>query len=86
MCVFNFFDEIKKKAEGVNLKEFNLVNLSGNILYVEGHNGLTVITPQMIAFKIKNGRVVVEGESLLLSELTDNTMIIKGKIVKTEQF
>ena len=84
--MFNFFDEIKKKAEGVNLKEFNLVNLSGNILYVEGHNGLTVITPQMIAFKIKNGRVVVEGESLFLSELTDNTMIIKGKIVKTEQF
>lgn len=84
--MFNFFDEIKKKGDKGILNEFNLVNMSGKMLYVEGHLGLTVMTEEMIAFKIKNGRIVVEGANLFLSELTDNTMVIKGKIVKTEQF
>ena len=84
--MFNFFDEIKKKGDENLLKDFNLVNISGKMLYAEGHLGLTVMNENMIAFKIKNGRIVVEGENLFLGELTDNTMLIKGKIVKVEQF
>ena len=84
--MFNFFDEIKKKADCAILNDFNIVNISGKMLYVEGHIGLTIMTPQTIAFKIKGGRMVVEGEGLFLSELSDNTMIIKGKIIKMEQF
>ena len=84
--MFNFFNEIKKKCGEEFLVEFNLVNISGKMLYIEGHNGLTVLTSQSIAFKIKNGRVVIEGENLVLSEMTDNTMLIKGKIIKVEQF
>lgn len=83
--MFNFFDEIKKKS-GIDFQDFNLVNVSGKLFYVEGHLGLTVISNEMIAFKVKGGRIVVEGENLFLSELTDRTMIIKGKIIKTEQF
>ena len=84
--MFNFFDEIKKKGDKSLLKDFNLVNVSGKMLYAEGHLGLTIIKENMIAFKIKNGRIVVEGEDLFLGELTDNTLIIKGQIVKVEQF
>ncbi len=60
--------------------------MSGMLMYVEGHQGLTVLSTKMIAFKVKKGRYVVEGEDLKLSELTENTMIIQGKIVKTELF
>ena len=84
--MFNFFDEIKKKIADKTdvLNEFNIVNVSGRALYVEGHMGLTVISSQAVVFKTKKGRIVVEGENLALSELTENTILLRGKIVKVE--
>lgn len=85
--MFNFFDELKKKSKNSEmLSSFNIINMSGSLVYVEGHLGLTSISEQLIAFKIKKGRIVIEGEQLQLSELTENTMLIQGKIVKMEQF
>lgn len=87
--MFNFFDEIKDKVSHLDnnlYNDYNLVNISGKLLYIEGHQGVTILNSQMIAFKIKKGRIVVEGENLILSELTPNTMLIQGKIVKTEIF
>ncbi len=83
--MFNFFDELKKKAPNIELlSNFNIVNMSGQLVYVEGHLGLTILSNETIAFKVKKGRVVVEGENLKLAELTENTMVIQGKILKTE--
>lgn len=86
--MFNFFDELKTKTTHIKelIHDFNIVNVSGRVLYVEGHAGLTILDKNMIAFKINKGRVVVEGEDLVLSELTSNTMLIEGKILKTEIF
>lgn len=87
--VFNFFDEIKNKAVGIDnnlLNDFNIINLSNKLLYVEGHQGVTIINSEMIAFKVKKGRVVIEGEGLFLCELTDNTLTLQGKINKMEMF
>lgn len=87
--MFNFFDEIKSKIGNCDYNlynDYNLVNISGKLLYAEGHQGLTILSSDMIAFKIKKGRVVVEGEGLILKELTDNTLLIQGKIIKTEIF
>ncbi len=86
--MFNFFDEIKKRAY-VNeefFSDFNIVNMSGKLVYIEGHQGLTVLSPQNIVFKVKKGRVVVEGENMILAELTENTMLLQGKIIKMEFF
>ena len=86
-CVFNFFNEIKGKFSQEDfLNNFNLVNLSGKMLYVEGHLGVTTLTTETITFKVKGGRVVVEGENLRLIELTQNTIIIEGNIKRTEIF
>lgn len=87
--VFNFFNEIKNKASGIDynlLNEYNIINLSGKLLYVEGHQGVTIISSDMVAFKIKKGRVVVEGKELVLSELTSNTLLLQGVIIKVEIF
>ena len=87
--MFNFFDEIKSKIGNFDYNlynDYNLLNISGKLLYAEGHQGLTILNSDMIAFKIKKGRVVVEGEGLILKELTDNTLLIQGKIIKTEIF
>lgn len=86
--MFNFFDEIKSKVNlGHNLlNDYNIINISGKLLYVEGHQGVTIITKEMVAFKIKKGRVVVEGQDMILNELTENTLLLQGKIIKMEIF
>lgn len=87
--MFNFFDEIKNKVTNFDhnlLNDYNIINLSGKLLYVEGHHGVTIISGETVAFKIKKGRVVVEGENLVVNELTDNTLLLQGKINKVEIF
>lgn len=87
--MFNFFDEIKKnvaKIEPKLLGNYNIVNISGRILYVEGHCGLNVLSRENITFKVKHGRIVVEGKNLILDELSENTLKIVGEIIKVEAF
>lgn len=87
--MFNFFNEIKDKGQLNNpefLNSYNIVNMSGKLLYVEGHCGVTVISKDLIAFKIKKGRVVVEGNNFIVKELTENTLLVQGEIKKTEIF
>lgn len=84
--MFNFFNEVKKGLEKYGTGRFNMVNLSGNILYVEGHLGITQLSKQTITFKIKGGRIVVQGEELVLQELSDTTLKVSGKIISIEEF
>ena len=86
--MFNFFDEIKSKIglRSDALYDYNIVNISGKMLYVEGHKGVTILTADMIAFKIKKGRVVIDGSAMTLAELTDDTMLVEGNIKRVEVF
>ena len=83
--MFNFFAEIKKCVKNYDgTGEYNLVNISGQIVYVEGHKGIVTISQNMMMFKVKNGRVIIEGKDLVLAELSDDTLKISGKIIKVE--
>lgn len=83
--MFNFFDEIKKAAKNQKLTEcYNIVNISGSILYVEGHLGICRLSSQQITFKVKGGIINVEGEGLVLFELMDKTLKITGQIKRVE--
>lgn len=83
--MFNFFDEIKKAAKNQKLTErYNIVNISGSILYVEGHLGICRLSNQQITFKVKGGIISVEGEGLVLFELMDKTLKITGQIKRVE--
>ena len=87
--MFNFFNEIKNKIGEIDsdlYNNYNIINVSGKLLYVEGHKGVTIISPDMISFKIKSGRVVVDGKKMFLKEITDNTLLIQGDINKMEIF
>lgn len=86
--MFNFFGEVKenlKDSNKLDLDSFNLVNISGRILYAEGHIGLVTLSKEMISFKVKKSVVIVEGKDLVLSELSENTLKICGIIKKVEQ-
>lgn len=82
--MFNFFNEIKSNLKS-QIDGFNIVNISGMILYVEGHLGLLTLSRQSISFKVKGGVFLVEGDDMILAELNENTIKISGKIKKVEQ-
>lgn len=86
--MFNFFNEIKENLKTTNKMEldiFNLVNISGRILYAEGHTGLVTLSKELISFKVKKAVIMVEGKDLILAELSENTLKICGQIKKVEQ-
>lgn len=85
--MFNFFGELKNNVKELNkLENFNIINISNKIIYAEGHKGLVTLSKGVIAFKIKGGRIVIEGSDMFLMELTENTIKISGNIKKVESF
>lgn len=86
--MFNFFGEVKnniKNSNNLDFNAFNIINISGNLLYVEGHYGLLTLSKDLISFKVKKGVIIVEGQDMLLAELNENTLKITGRIKKVEQ-
>ena len=84
--MFNFLEEIKENLkDSAGFDSFNLINLSGKLLYVEGHLGLVTLSKEIISFKVKKAAIIVEGENLTLAELSDNTIKICGTIKKVEE-
>lgn len=84
--MFNFFKEIIGKVDvGVLSNSFNIVNVAGKLLYLEGHLGLQELSKEMVVLKIKGGFVQICGQQLVLEELSENTVKISGKICKVEQ-
>lgn len=86
--MFNFLSEVKetvKNPKGLDLNGFNIINISGHLLYVEGHMGLVTLSKELISFKVKKAVIMVEGLDMILSELSDNTIKICGQIKKVEQ-
>ena len=45
-----------------------------------------ILSSELVAFKVKNGRIEVEGRGLYLKELTENTLKISGDIKRVESF
>lgn len=86
--MFNFLNEIKeniKNPKDLQFESFNIINISGHLLYVEGHLGLVTLSKELVSFKVKNGVVMVEGQDMILAELNENTLKICGLIKKVEQ-
>lgn len=84
--MFNFLGEIKQNLKnGIGIESFNLINISGRLVYIEGHAGLVTLSKELVSLKIKSGMIVIEGSDLTLCELTENTIKISGNIKKTEQ-
>lgn len=86
--MFNFFNEVKeniKNSQALDLNSFNIINVSGKLLYVEGHKGLITLSKELVSFRVEKSVILVEGENITLIELSDTTIKIGGKIKKVEQ-
>lgn len=83
--MFNFFDELKKSLKTDKFTEkYNIVLVSGKLLYAEGHAGICRLSKESISFKYKGGIIVVEGKDLVLAELLETTLKIAGEIKRVE--
>lgn len=86
--MFNFFEQIKNdlRLDGSMFENFNLINMSNKLVYVEGHRGVFLISDDCISFKIKKGIVLVCGNNLVLKKITKTTLVIQGEIKKVESY
>lgn len=79
--MFNFFSEIKNELKLPNFDGgYNLVNINGKAIYVEGHKGLVSLSEETVRFKVKDKIISVEGEFLKLKILSSVTLSITGEI------
>lgn len=83
--MFNFFDEIKKelKLEGLDAG-YQIVDVGGKVVYVEGHLGVLRLSDELIMFKTKKKIISVSGRGLKLKILTKTTLSIMGEIESIE--
>lgn len=83
--MFNFFSEIKKELKLPDIDGgYNIVNINGNAVYVEGQRGLVSLSDSQIIFKVKNKIITVLGSNLFLKEMSLETLSIVGVINKIE--
>ncbi len=79
--MFNFFSEIKKELKLPDIDGgYDLVNINGKAVYIEGHKGLISISSETIQFKVKDKIIIVSGKDLKLKILSSVTSSIAGEI------
>lgn len=81
--MFNFFEEIKKDLK-IETTDYQMVNVSGKGLYVEGQKGLLNLSSELVMFKTKNKIISVFGSGLKLKTLSSSTISILGEIKTIE--
>lgn len=82
--MINLTSELMTKLK-ISTCNYQLINISGNAIYVYNHKGIVVFSPSQMVFKLKGKKtLIVEGENLSLVEMDSVSVIISGTIFKTE--
>ena len=84
--MFNFFDEIVGDfgLEVEKINQFNVINMSNKLLYVEGQRGIFCLTDENISLRVKGGVLQVNGIGLKLKRISKTTLVITGNIKSIE--
>ena len=59
---------------------YRVVNLGGKKVYLEGIKSVVALTENEMQFQLKNGLIIVYGESLKIKYLDASTCVITGEI------
>ena len=80
--LFQFFASLQKefKLPKEIFGKYNIVMISSNFLYLEGHKGILKLSEENITFRVPSGVIVITGTNLLIKELTKSTASITGNI------
>lgn len=83
----NLLDEIDSyvaKEYGITFKDYRLVNISGKVLYIEGHTGINILGQNEMSFRLKKKLLTIKGENLTVKYFDNSTAIVLGRIVQVE--
>lgn len=79
--MFNFFSEIKKDLKLPSFDGgYNLVNINGKAVYVEGHRGLVSLSDEMVRVRVKEKVISISGKNLKLKIMSSVTLSVAGEI------
>ncbi|MDD4110926.1 MAG: YabP/YqfC family sporulation protein [Clostridia bacterium] len=79
--MFNFFSEIKNELKMPFLDAgYNLVDVNGKAVYVEGHKGLVSLSNEMVRLKVKDKIITINGKDLKLKIMSSSTISVTGEI------
>lgn len=78
--IFEEFSNAIGLPIGQTFKEYQYINVGGKFLCVQNYLKLLVYQPDKIVLKVRNNELIVDGKNLVISELEENTVIIKGEI------
>lgn len=85
--MFSFFDDIASLTglpfEILN-NGFRVVNFCNKAVYVEGFQNVIEFTPTVLNIKLKKGVVKLSGLGLKIKNLSQNTIVVSGKISSLE--
>lgn len=77
---------IKEAAQMLGLKSlkepfsYQIINFGGRAVYAEGFKNILSLTETEIVLGLKKGRIVISGSDLMIEELEENTVAVKGVI------
>ena len=81
-----FVDEFSKITGlpiSETLADYKLINMAGKAIYVQNYVKLLTYLPERVEFKIKNNSIIIEGEHLVIAQLSPKDALIKGNIFKS---
>ena len=59
----NLLDEIDSyvaKEYGITFNDYRLVNISGKVLYIEGHTGINILGQNEMSFRLKKKMLTIK--------------------------
>ena len=81
--MFEFINELKELKQLET--SYRYQNYGGKMLVIEGHKDILLMTDENIVLKLKKGDLSIKGNNLFVSELGQNSIIIKGNIIDIER-
>ena len=78
----NFVDELVQEygIENQLLNNFNIINMSNRLVYVEGQMGVLKISDEVVSFKVKKYAISIFGQHLKIKRINNTTLVVTGEI------
>ncbi|MBO7156716.1 MAG: YabP/YqfC family sporulation protein [Clostridia bacterium] len=64
--------------------KYKVTFVGGEALLVEGHKGVLMYGLDEVVLRIKGGRLIIQGNTLVIEEINGEEVFIKGKISHIE--
>ena len=81
----SLFGEIEKLMNiGDSSFNYRIINLGGNVIYIEGIKTVVSFGETEMVFQLKKQLLTISGQSLKVKYLDKTTCVVEGEIFKVE--